>query len=125
MRMVYIAQDARYSFASRNEGVAELKLHVLTAGAREGPVQVNTIGDNRHGRDSITCAPVAVVVFGDCRNGIASRIGGIVPCPIVIYGPVRKLKVAVAPDRVDVKDIGQTQFADAELEPAHWDLRGQ
>ena len=58
-----------------------------------------------------------VVVFDDRSVRIAARIGRVVIGPTVVDRPVRELQVRVRPKRIQVEEIDQVKFPDAELDP--------
>ena len=66
-----------------------------------------------------------VVVLGHAAHGVAASVGGVVPGAVVVHGPVHELEVGVGADIVDVEEVGQGEFAEAELDAACGDLRGQ
>ena len=107
------------------QALAQLELAVLGVGAAEGPVEVDAVGHGGHGEEAVAEAPAAVVVLGHAAHGVAASVGGVVPGAVVVHGPVHELEVAVGADVVDVEEVGQGHFADAELDAAHGDAGRQ
>ncbi len=130
MSVVHVAEDADDAFAIGGKQIAEqrfaeFELHVLAAGLAQVPHQVDTVGDGRHQGDGVAGRPDLVIVFGDGGVGVAAGVGRVVPCAVIVDGPVHELQVAVGADAVDVEIVRQTHLADVELEAALGHLRGE
>ena len=128
--VVDVAEEADGAFAVRREetaedAVAQFEFHVLAAGAAQVPVEVDAVGDGGHQGEAVAGGPGFVVVLGDGGVGVAAGVGGVVPCAVVVGGPVQELQVAVGADAVEVEDVGQAHLADAEFEAAFGDLSGE
>src|ERR1035437_2167460 len=77
---VGIKQDALGAFAGRDDAAAQFKFAVLTMGAAEGPIHIDSIGNDGHGEDAVANCPTLIVVFRHPAHGVATRVGGIIPC---------------------------------------------
>jgi hypothetical protein len=70
------------------------------------PFKIDPVGDGRLQRRAEKRALVAVFIVEYKSVGVASRIGGVVPCATIIDRPVQKLHTAVTGYRVDVEKSG-------------------
>ena len=118
-------EDALRAFLAGHDALAQLELAVVGAGAAEGPVQIDAVGDDGHGEESVAQAPDAVVVLGHAAQGVAAGVGGVVPGAVVVHGPVHELEVGVGAHIVDVEEIGQGHLAQAELDAPGGNLGGE
>ena len=125
MGAVGVEENPLGSFAFWKEAVPYFELAVLGVGAAEGPVHVNAIACDGHGEEAVSQTPDFVVVLGHAAHGVSAGVGGVVPGAVVVNRPVHELQVAVGAWAVDVEEVGQRHFADAELDAAHGDAGGQ
>ncbi len=107
------------------EGVAVLELDVLAAGAMVGVVEVDAVGDGGHGGDGVTGGEVVVDVLGDEGVGVAAGVGGVVPCAVVVDGPVEELEVGVGAYGVEIEEVGDAHAADPELDATDGERGGE
>ena len=75
--------------------LTQLELPVLPTRTAQIPFQVDTIGNGRHQRHSVTRRPDLIVVLGDDGIGVTTGVRRVVPCAVVIDGPVHELQMAV------------------------------
>jgi hypothetical protein len=60
-----------------------------------------------------------IVKLGDRAHRVAAGVGGVVVRAVVIDGPVQKLEMAVAADRVYVEKVDRAELPGAQLEPSY------
>src|ERR1700688_5183350 len=82
------------------------------------PHQVNSVRHLRHERFSETEAPVAIFVIGGESYGVTARVGGVIPCPVIVYRPVHEAKMGVGADGIDIEKIGHAELATANFQAA-------
>ena len=102
----------------RQRALAVLEFDVLAAGAMEGVVEVVAVGYGGHEREGVACGEVAIGVLGDEGVGVAAGVGGVVPCAVVIDGPVEELEVGIGADGVEIEEVGEAHAAGPELKSA-------
>ena len=102
----------------RDQAVAKFVFEVFRVDLPGPPDEIDAVGDFRHEGFGETESPVAVFVVGGEADGVAARVGGVVPGAVVVGGPVEELEVRVGADGVDVEEIRHAEFAEAEFEAA-------
>jgi len=127
--IVGVEEDARGAFGLGSvswgyPAMAQLELAILAVSAAEGPVEIDAVGDDGHGEDAVSQTPYAVVIFGEAAEGVAARVGGVVPCTVVVHGPVHELKVGVGGDFVGIDEVIRAHFADAKFKAADGNAGG-
>src|SRR5258708_23610858 len=121
VRVVHVAQKTDRAGAFCDQRTAKFKFNVFRAGAAQVPDEINAIRDFRHKHLAEADAPVAVLKFEDCAVGIAACVGGVVVSAVVVDGPVQELQMAVAADRIEVKEVCRAKLAGGKFQPADSD----
>ena len=115
--VVDVAEEADGGVAVGAEEVGpELKLGVFASGAADVPVEVDSVGLGGHEGEGVAGGEDGGIVLGYCGVGVASGVGGVVPGSVVVDGPVHELKVGVGAYGVEVEDVGNAHFAEAQVE---------
>ena len=99
--------------------MTQFELAVLPVGAAEGPVEVDSVGYDGHGEDAVAKSPFGIDIFDQATDCVAASVGGVIPCAVVVDGPIHELKMAVGSDGIDVEEIGQGHLASAKLDAAN------
>ncbi len=108
------AHDARFF---RYHAAPQLIFPIFRMHLPRAPHQVNSVRHFRHQPFGETDPPVAILEIRHDSNGIAARVGGIIPGAVVIHRPVGKLKMRVGTNRIHVKEIRHAELAKANLQP--------
>ncbi len=82
------------------------------------PHQIDSIRDLRHEPLGEAETPVTVLIVRHHAHGVAARIGGVVPCAVVVHRPVVELKMGVGAYRIHVKEIRQAELAETNFQAA-------
>ena len=80
--------------------------------------EVDAVGDFGHESLGEPESPVAVFKVENGAHRISAGIGGIIPGTVVVDSPIDELEVRVGAGGVHVEEVRNTEFADAEFEPA-------
>ena len=100
----------------RNHVGAKLQFIVFRSRAAQIPVQVGTVGHLGHEGLPEAEGPVAVVIFGNHADGVATGVGGVVIGAIVVDRPVHELGVTVATHAIQIEEISHTELSRAQFE---------
>ena len=96
----------------------EFEFDVFGAGAAHVRVKVNAIGDFWHQRFGEADDVILIVIFHEHGEREAPGVGGVIVSAVVVDSPVHELQVCVGAVSVEVKEIGETHFAEAKFEAA-------
>jgi hypothetical protein len=128
VRVVHIAENANRAQTlcavrvwldeAGQQAFAQLELPVLAVGTAEGPIEIDAVGDDGHCRDAVARRPDTVVVFKHSANRVTARVRGVVPCAVVVDGPVGELQMAVRANGIQIENIRKTHLPHANIEPA-------
>jgi hypothetical protein len=60
------------------------------------------------------------VVLKEGGKREAASVRGIVVGAVIVHRPIHELEISIRAKGVEVKEIGQAEFSEAELQPALW-----
>src|SRR6476660_3964834 len=84
------------------------------------PHQIDAVGNLGHQTFGETESPISVFKVEDRAYCVSASIGSVVPCTVIVGGPIDELKMRVGTDRIDVDKIGHAELAEAKFEPSPW-----
>src|SRR5689334_4461897 len=113
--MVDVAQQPNDSRPSRQKSLSQLEFNVLGPRPSEFPFIVDSVGHPRHQNLGVAHSPRAILILNNDSYGVAARIGCVIVSTVVINSPIQKLQMAVASRRIEIEEIGHTEFAYANL----------
>ena len=114
--LVRVAEQTQNAFPMWNHGAVQLEFDVLRTSARKICVKVDAIGDFGHLNASAKRKAQLWSSYSTmARICIAARVGGVVPCAIVVYRPIEKLEMTVAADGIVIEEICEVEFSYPEL----------
>ena len=96
----------------------QFEFHIFCAGSAHVRIEVNAVGHFRHQGFRKAYRPASLVILEHRRKRESSRVRRIVVRAVVIHGPVHELKSGVGAVSIGIKEVRQTELAEADFQPA-------
>ena len=113
---VGVGKQADHAGFFRDHAMPQFKFVVFRVDLPRLPHEIDAVGDLGHETFAEAESPIAVFEVGGQPDGVATRVGGVVPRAVVVGGPVEELEVGVGSDGVHIKRVRHAELAEAEFE---------